>query len=100
MAFNLDSLPILQKPIATLTNLVTMPQSRQSPKTVYLLPLNDDGSPDVLGSYIYLPPPSTPAWSIRFAIEGASSMCRQGSLWVNIPTEGKEFDRNSYREFK
>ncbi|KAI9668292.1 MAG: hypothetical protein M1821_001112 [Bathelium mastoideum] len=76
------------------------PPSKQSAETIYLLPLNDDGSPDVPGSYIYLPPPTTPAWSLRFEIEGASSMCRQGSLWVNIPAEGKEFDRNNYREFK
>ncbi|KAL9079610.1 MAG: hypothetical protein Q9157_001495 [Trypethelium eluteriae] len=76
------------------------PPSRQSPTTVYLLPLSDDGSPDVPGSYIYLPPPTTPVWSVRFAIEGASSMCRQGSLWVNIPAEGKEFDRHDYREYR
>ncbi|KAI9714308.1 MAG: hypothetical protein M1820_000269 [Bogoriella megaspora] len=76
------------------------PPSRQAPKTVYLLPLNDDGSPDVPGNYIYLPHPTTPAWNLRFAIEGASSICRQGSLWVNIPAEGETFDRNRYREYK
>ncbi|KAF2456675.1 hypothetical protein BDY21DRAFT_345776 [Lineolata rhizophorae] len=69
-------------------------------RAVYLLPLTDDGAPDVPGRYIYLPPPSEPAYVVRFAIEGTSSICREGSLWVNIPAEGKEFRRDQYREFK
>lgn len=68
--------------------------------TVYLLPLTDGGAPDVPGTYIYLPPPTDPAYIVRFAIEGASSICREGSLWVNIPAEGEEFQRDRFREFK
>ncbi|KAM3077588.1 bifunctional 4-alpha-glucanotransferase/amylo-alpha-1,6-glucosidase [Clarireedia jacksonii] len=76
-----------------------------APKTmvsneVYLLPLKDDGSPDVPGGYIYLTPKGTSPIIVRFAIEGTSSICRQGSLWVNIPEEGKEFQREQFREFK
>lgn len=67
---------------------------------VYSLPLSDDGAPDVVGSYIYLPPPTTPAYHIRFSILGTSSICRQGSLWVNIPAHGDKFDRHSFREYK
>ena len=77
-------------------NLVIMAPSRQ----VYLLPLKDDGSPDVPGGYIYLPPPTDLVYVLRFIIEGTSSICRQGSLWVNIPDEGKAFDRHSFREFR
>jgi glycogen debranching enzyme len=76
-----------------------------APKTmvsneVYLLPLKDDGSPDVAGGYIYLTPKSTASIVVRFAIEGTSSICRHGSLWVNIPEEGAEFRREKFREFK
>jgi glycogen debranching enzyme len=69
---------------------------------VYLLPLKDDGSPDVEGSppYIYLKPPTHPKYSVRFEIDGTSSICRQGSLWVNIPAKGELFDRKKFREFK
>lgn len=66
---------------------------------VYLLPLNDDGSPQVAGEYIYLAPKSQDPLTIRFAIEGTSSICRHGSLWVNIPEEGEEFRRDKFREF-
>lgn len=66
----------------------------------YLLPLKDDGSPDVAGGYIYLTPKSTAPIIVRFAIEGTSSICRHGSLWVNIPEEGAEFRREKFREFK
>lgn len=71
-----------------------------SPRQVYLLPLKDDGSPDVPGEYIYLPPPPDAGFVLRFIIEGTSSICREGSLWVNIPEEGKEFDRQSFRKFR
>ncbi|KAJ5916231.1 Glycogen debranching enzyme [Penicillium tannophilum] len=71
-----------------------------SSSQVYLLPLKDDGSPDVPGGYIYLPSPPEQGYVLRFIIEGTSSICRQGSLWVNIPEEGKAFDRQSFREFK
>ncbi|ROV89393.1 hypothetical protein VSDG_08690 [Cytospora chrysosperma] len=66
---------------------------------VYLLPLNDDGSPDVAGQYVYIAPKSHDPVVIRFTIEGTSSICRHGSLWVNIPEQGKEFHRHSFREF-
>ncbi|KAJ5676070.1 Glycogen debranching enzyme [Penicillium macrosclerotiorum] len=71
-----------------------------SSRQVYLLPLKDDGSPDVPGGYIYLPPPGDAGYVLRFIIEGTSSICRQGSLWVNIPEEGKAFERHSFREFR
>ncbi|KAI9367985.1 glycogen debranching enzyme [Aspergillus egyptiacus] len=69
-------------------------------KTFYLLPLKDDGSPDVPGGYIYLPPPDSPTYSLRFVIEGSSSICREGTLWVNIPEIGNPFERSSFRGFK
>lgn len=67
---------------------------------VYLLPLNDDGSPQVAGEYIYIAPKSRDPITVRFTIEGTSSICRHGSLWVNIPEEGVEFRRENFREFK
>ncbi|KAI9782187.1 MAG: hypothetical protein M1835_004078 [Candelina submexicana] len=75
-------------------------QGTRTSHEVYLLPLTDLGAPDVPGEYIYLPPPTDPAYLVRFAIEGTSSICRQGSFWVNIPVKEQEFDRNTYREFK
>ncbi|KAI9842458.1 MAG: hypothetical protein M1837_007127 [Sclerophora amabilis] len=66
----------------------------------YILPLTDLGAPDVPGGYIYLPPPSDPPYKIKFSIEGTSSICRQGSLWVNIPIRGDQFQRERFREFK
>jgi glycogen debranching enzyme len=73
-----------------------------SPKsqTVYLLPITDKGAPDVVGSYIYLPPPCKDPYSVRFSILGTSSICREGSLWVNIPAKGEEFKRDRYKEYK
>ncbi|OLN93243.1 Glycogen debranching enzyme [Colletotrichum chlorophyti] len=67
---------------------------------VYLLPLNDDGSPQVAGEYVYLAPKTNDPVTIRFAIEGTSSICRHGSLWVNIPEQGAQFHRDQFREFK
>ncbi|KJR83711.1 glycogen debranching enzyme [Sporothrix schenckii 1099-18] len=68
---------------------------------VYLLPLSDDGSPQVGGNqYIYLAATSEQPIVVRFAIEGTSSICRHGSLWVNIPEKGAEFRRDHFREFK
>ncbi|KAF2090819.1 glycoside hydrolase family 133 protein [Saccharata proteae CBS 121410] len=69
-------------------------------RTVYLLPLTDGGAPDVPGGYIYLPPPTNPAYVVRFAIEGTSSICRHGSLWVNIPAKGEQFERGLFKEYK
>ena len=65
---------------------------------VYLLPLNDDGSPQVQGQYIYIAPGSNGV-TLRFVVEGTSSICRHGSLWVNIPEEDDEFRRGSFREY-
>ncbi|RVX68526.1 hypothetical protein B0A52_07950 [Exophiala mesophila] len=76
------------------------PKTHQGTRQVYLLPLTDSGAPDVPNEYIYLPAPTEPFYYLRFAIEGASSICRQGSLWVNIPEPGLTFDRNRFREFK
>lgn len=67
---------------------------------VYYLPLNDAGHPDVPGGYIYLPPPTNPPYLVRFAVEGTSSICREGSLWVNVPREGEKFNRHAFHEFK
>lgn len=69
-------------------------------KKVYLLPLKDDGSPDVPGGYIYLPPPSDTPYFVRFIIEGSSSICRDGSLWINAPEDGRSFDRSVFRSFR
>jgi len=77
-----------------------MAPTLQQTQSIYLLPLRDDGSPDVAGEYIYLPPPSDPAYKIRFVIEGTSSVCREGSLWVNIPVKGQKFVRKNYTEYK
>lgn len=66
---------------------------------VYLLPLNDDGSPDVAGQYVYIAPKTQDPVIIRFTIEGTSSICRHGSLWVNIPEQGEDFNRHKFREF-
>ncbi|KAL8671009.1 MAG: hypothetical protein Q9168_004480 [Polycauliona sp. 1 TL-2023] len=74
--------------------------SPPSSQEVYYLPLNDAGHPDVPGGYIYLPAPTNPVYIVRFAIEGTSSICREGSLWVNIPKKGDKFDRHAFHEFK
>ena len=55
---------------------------------------------DVPNEYVYLPAPTTPAYHLRLTIEGTSSICREGSLWVNIPAEGEEFDRSKFRQYK
>ncbi|KAI5804214.1 hypothetical protein DFH27DRAFT_481099 [Peziza echinospora] len=67
--------------------------------TVHLLTLADDGSPDIVGNYINLPPPTEP-YTLRFAIEGASSICREGKLWVNVPAAGAEFEREKFQSFE
>lgn len=71
-------------------------------KVVHLLPLKDDGSPDLPGEppYIYLNPPTIPAYSVRFEIDGTSAITREGTLWVNIPGKGEEFDRKKFKEYK
>lgn len=79
-----------------------MPPQQVTDRNIYLLPLKDDGSPDMPGEppYIYLTPPTIPHYNIRFQIEGTSSICRQGSLWVNIPAKGEDFDRKKFHEYK
>lgn len=77
-----------------------MPPNTAHTHNVYLLPLTDDGGPDVPGGYIYLPAPTDPPYVLRFAIEGTSSICRQGSLWVNIPAAGEHLDRAEFREYR
>ena len=69
---------------------------------VYLVPLTDSGAPNVPGGheYLYLPAPTDPPYNVCFEIEGTSSICREGSLWVNIPEPGKQFQRDQFREFK
>ena len=67
---------------------------------VYVLPLTNNGSPDVPGGYVSLPSPTSPPYILRFLIEGSSPICRQGSLWVNIPSNGEEFDRGNYKEYQ
>ena len=69
---------------------------------VYLVPLNDDGSPQTAPgpSYMYIEFKSDDPVTLRFCIEGTSGICRHGSLWVNVPEEGNEFQRESFREFK
>jgi glycogen debranching enzyme len=81
--------------------IITMaPNELKAANEVYLLPLLDDGSPDVPGGYIYLEPKSAEPIVVRFAIEGTSSICRHGSLWVNINAPGEPFRRDAFREFK
>lgn len=78
-----------------------MPGGSPTSREVYLLPLDDEGAPTIPGKeYIYLPAPTDPAYIIRFEIEGTSSICRKGSLWVNIPESGKTFERHTFRQFK
>ncbi|KAI9745425.1 MAG: hypothetical protein M1818_000959 [Claussenomyces sp. TS43310] len=80
--------------------MATDPPQMLVSNEVYLLPLKDDGSPDVPGGYIYLAPKTSAPITVRFAIEGTSSICRHGSLWVNVNKEDEEFRRDRFREFK
>lgn len=66
---------------------------------VYILYLNDDGSPRVPREYVYVDPQSDAGFTLRFSIEGTSSICRHGSLWINVPEEGVGFQREAYREY-
>ncbi|KAI5295265.1 hypothetical protein KEM52_001875 [Ascosphaera acerosa] len=69
-------------------------------KIVYLLPLTDDGAPDVPKGYVYLPAPIEPAYTLRFVIQGTSRICRHGSLWENSVALGETYDRARFREHK
>jgi len=74
-----------------------MASSAASPPVVYLLNLNDVGAPDVGGGgYVNLPSPS-PSYTLRFAIQGVSSICREGKLWINIPKDGEAFEREKFQ---
>ncbi|KAK6344089.1 hypothetical protein TWF696_007736 [Orbilia brochopaga] len=66
---------------------------------VYLLKLDDSGTPDVNGTYVRLPPPIDP-YTLRISIEGTSSITREGSLWINVPEKGETFYRDKFREHK
>ncbi|KAF2405429.1 hypothetical protein EJ06DRAFT_525945 [Trichodelitschia bisporula] len=94
--------PVTSRSAQSLPKSPTMapPGTVPAPQNIYILPLKDDGSPDVIGTYIYMPPPSDPVYFIRFSIEGTSSICREGSLWVNLPAKGETFKRDKWREFK
>lgn len=66
---------------------------------VYPLRLKDDGSPDISRGYVYLPPPSDPTYLLRIVVEGRSPLCYEGTLWVNIPEDGR-FDPTRFRSFE
>ena len=66
---------------------------------VYILYLNDDGSPKVPRDYVHIDPQSNDGFILRFSIEGTSPICRHGSLWINVPEEGVGFERDQYREY-
>ncbi|KGQ01116.1 glycogen debranching enzyme [Paracoccidioides lutzii Pb01] len=72
---------------------------KRSQHEVYILPLTDDGAPDVAHGYVSLPHPTDPPYILRFVIEGSSAVCRQGRLWVNIPHLGARFEREFFREY-
>jgi glycogen debranching enzyme len=78
-----------------------MNSSTPDTNTVYLLNLDSKGAPDIApkGGYIQLPAPVSP-YILRFAIQGASSICREGCLWINVPENGRDFDRSKFREIK
>ncbi|KAL2106419.1 hypothetical protein VUR80DRAFT_6761 [Thermomyces stellatus] len=66
---------------------------------VYILYLNDDGSPRVPREYVYIDPQTDEDITLRFSVEGTSPICRHGSLWINVPEEGVGFKRDEYREY-
>lgn len=99
----LSSDPILRQPsyfTYSIFGSLNMAPRIMVSNEVYILPLKDNGAPDVPGEYIYLATKTQEPVTIRFTIEGTSSICRQGSLWVNIPEKGSEFHRNQFREYK
>lgn len=67
---------------------------------VHCLHLRDDGSPNISGPYICLPPPTDPPYILRLSLQGTSAVCRRGSLWSNIPAPGETFQRDNFREFR
>jgi glycogen debranching enzyme len=67
---------------------------------VYLLHLNDDGSPRVSRNYICIDPQSDDGFTLRLSIEGTSPICRDGSLWINVPEHDGVFNRDEYKEHR
>lgn len=55
-------------------------------KQTYIVPLTHDGAPALPRDYVYLPPPTDPPYVLRFVVDGSAPICRDGRLWVNIPT--------------
>lgn len=45
------------------------------------------------GKYIRLPPPYEP-YTLRFALQGTSPLCREGTFKTNFPIDASEFDRD------
>ena len=84
-------------PINTAHSSIMSSSADTTSREVYLLPLDDNGVPQVPRQYIYLKAPTNPAYIVRFEIEGTSSICREGSLWVNIPEPGMPFRRDVFR---
>ena len=91
---------IIQSLIFLHSTLTMTIEHAPTSKEVYLLQLTDSGAPAVPNEYIYLPPPTEAPYILRFEIEGTSSICCQGSLWINIPKPGKPFRRTGYQEHK
>ena len=73
------------------------PQS-SSPRQVQLLRLTDSGAPAVPNQYVYLPPPTLPPYTLRFEIEGTSSVCRNGTFWTNIPQKDQKFKSDAFQK--
>ena len=71
------------------------PQNPDS-EIIYRLNIDDAGAPDVDGGYINLPAPESP-YTLRFSIQGTSSICREGNLWVNVPEGDEAFEREKFR---
>ncbi|BFZ57850.1 bifunctional 4-alpha-glucanotransferase/amylo-alpha-1,6-glucosidase [Savitreella phatthalungensis] len=66
---------------------------------VYLIRLDDKGSPRIDGSYIKLPPPFQP-YTLRFELEGTSTLCSGTSnvFKTNAPLSKQDkFVRSQYR---
>ena len=79
-----------------------MPSTSNPKNTIYTLPLSShDASPAVPRAYVLLPPPTDPPYTLRLELQGSSPVCRQGTLWMNIPEDSEtEFKREAFRTFK
>ena len=96
---HLPSRLLVHSPHSSPSSPSLRPCTTMAPPLVYMLPLTDTGAPDIAGDHISLPPPREP-YTLRIAIEGASSITRNGSLWTDVPAKGEKFGRNKFREFK